>query len=598
MTLARAADAVEYLASVARQVEAGDLRPTLDHLPTFDLWRSPVAARVTTLANDNGLFAFHYEDRAHLDLPLDWVLRGDPNLAQAPQWQNGVLPEGKYQSFRHDGMVASFHPGHRSKWTTHELCHRLVGYAWHPTATPWFHATAGRLAELLPVAVWYMFDEAFSTRCPDHAAQGRRGRVPCPACEACACANPRSSAPREGVAEGLAFVDRELAAIARSRRLGRPIHNDHGGIDLCGDGLDYAAAHAPRLNDPGFRAAAERLLLPVPAASATLEALEARVIAVCNALLLGAPLQPWAPTPALGRLRWTLQDLGMRIAQIQSDTDGSLVAELDACIDRLAEAVRSTERPEADPECLADVLVQTRQTWTALTQEWELPEADVVFGLGYEGPATTPAGLTLGSAEIDALPLTRLALGTEAPAVLAAAHRAASWTREPAAARLARNLPQSLPESLVALATWEAALAALPETSPAPWEVAKGHGPFRCRPGVHLVDAPCEVLRLAERVESGAVDGAWEGGAFVWRAHDGEVIDPTPQSLLLARDAAGDVLLLDVDPETTSALRSDPVGRLEEEEQTLFLSLGILVPHVLPESEPDAADGAAPRPAG
>ncbi|MFM2161764.1 MAG: hypothetical protein RLZZ383_1276 [Pseudomonadota bacterium] len=583
MTLPRPSDALDHLSDVARHVREGHLRPTLGPLPTQDLWRSPVAARIATLAAENGLFAFHFEDRAHLDLPLDWVHGADATLAEAPTWQRGVLPESKYQSFRHDLMVASFHPGHRGKWTTHELAHLLVGYAWAPDATPWFHATAGRLAELLPVAVWYMFDEAYAARCPDHGSQGRLGRVGCDACEAAAFADPNAAPPREGVAEGLAFMERELAAIARSRRLGRPISNDHGGIDLCGDGVDYARAHSPRLLHPGFRAAAERLLIPVPGASTSIEALEARVVDVCHALLLGAPLSPWSPTPTLGRLRWTLQDVGMRIAQIQADTDGDLITALDACIDRLAVAVADTHRPETDPQAPARALTEARSTWEALCEDWDLPSAATVFGLGYTAPGATASGETLAASDIDALPLTRLAMGDRAAAHIADAHRATSWQRTPAPRRIAAALSETLPSTLRALARWEAALAALPETAPDSLDGAPQRGPWICRPGVLCIDAPCDVLRLAERVEAGAVDGVWHEGAFVWHAHDGHPVDETPQSLVLARDRAGDVLLLDVDPATTAALRAAPVLDLDPEEETLFLDLGLLIPMAMNE---------------
>lgn len=583
MTLPKTADAHAHLAEVARRVHDGRFRPTLGPLPTRDLWRSPVAATIAALSAQSGLFAFHYEDRAHLDLPLDWVKGADPTLAEAPTWQRGVLPEGKYQSFRHDLMVASFHPGHRSKWTTHELCHLLVGYAWTPTATPWFHATAGRLAELLPVAVWYMFDEVFAVRCPDHAGQGRLGRVACDACEGVAATDPSAALPREGIAEGLAFVDRELAAIARSRRLGRPVSSDHGGIDLCGDGVDYARAHGPRLDHPGFRAAAERLLLTVPGASPSLDALEARVIDVCHALLLGTPLTPWAPTRALGEARWALQDLGMRIAQIQADTDGELVEVLDACIDRLAQAVLETGRPDADPNVPARALVDARETWASLSEEWDLPSADGVFGLGYDMPGATTPGTTLGAADLDALPLTRLVLGEQATAQFAAAHRSRPWRREPAPARLAAGLSSELPESVRALAVWEAALAALPETAPDFLDARGQPGPYVCRPGVLCIDAPCDVLRLAERVEAGALDGTWAHGAFDWVAHDGASLDEAPQSLLLARDRAGDVLLLDVDAATTAAMRETPVVDLDPEEEALFLDLGLLLPIAMTE---------------
>ena len=150
---------VEWLVS---QVDTPPPGPFPEGAPLHEYTRSPAAMAVARLAARDGLFAFHFEHRHHLELPEEWS-DDDP-----VEWRGGTLPERKYQSFQHELAIASFHPSHRAKWGTHELCHGLVGFAWRPDATPLFHATAARLAELLPVALWYFFDEALLTRCPDH----------------------------------------------------------------------------------------------------------------------------------------------------------------------------------------------------------------------------------------------------------------------------------------------------------------------------------------------------------------------------------------------------------------------------------------------
>ena len=113
--------------------------------PPTEYTRTPAARRVARLAAASGLFQFHFEHRHHLPLPQAWVPEGAHDLAEPPEWDRGILTERKYQSFRHDLPIGSFHPHHRAKWATHELCHGLVGFAWYVDAPPLFHATAARL---------------------------------------------------------------------------------------------------------------------------------------------------------------------------------------------------------------------------------------------------------------------------------------------------------------------------------------------------------------------------------------------------------------------------------------------------------------------
>ena len=136
--------------------------------PAHELLRSPASQAVGRLAMQSNLLLSHFEHRVELALPEEWLPTDRPDLGETPVWQNGVLPEAKYQAFRHDRISGSFHPSHRAKWTGHELCHGLVGFAWKPSASRFFHALASRLAEVLPVALWYFLDEANLRRCPSH----------------------------------------------------------------------------------------------------------------------------------------------------------------------------------------------------------------------------------------------------------------------------------------------------------------------------------------------------------------------------------------------------------------------------------------------
>ncbi|MCA9539361.1 MAG: hypothetical protein KC620_10770, partial [Myxococcales bacterium] len=118
----------------------------LINVPAAELRRSPAAAVIGRLAAESGLLLAHFEYRHHLPLPDAWGAADRPDLGGEPHWSAGRLVEPKYGVFRHDEPVGGFHPGHRAKWTTHELCHALVGFAWHPEATPFFLTLAARLA--------------------------------------------------------------------------------------------------------------------------------------------------------------------------------------------------------------------------------------------------------------------------------------------------------------------------------------------------------------------------------------------------------------------------------------------------------------------
>ena len=137
--------------------------------PTHELLRSPAAQRIGILAAQSGLLLSHFETRLDLEWPEEWEPHNRPDLGQPQRWKGGVLPETKYRSFSHDRIIGSFHPSHRAKWTAHELCHGLVGFAWSPNFNRFHHALAARVSEVLPVALYYFFDEAGLRRCPDHA---------------------------------------------------------------------------------------------------------------------------------------------------------------------------------------------------------------------------------------------------------------------------------------------------------------------------------------------------------------------------------------------------------------------------------------------
>ena len=97
----------------------------MENIPEKDLNRSSIAKHIGKLAELNGLFLSHYEYRQQFDVPDLWKNSERNDLAFESGWENGSLKEFKYQSFRNDIRIGSFHPGHQNKWTSHELCHGL-----------------------------------------------------------------------------------------------------------------------------------------------------------------------------------------------------------------------------------------------------------------------------------------------------------------------------------------------------------------------------------------------------------------------------------------------------------------------------------------
>lgn len=564
-------DTVTRWQALAARLVSGGVSATPDGAPPHEYRRSPAAAVVAGLAAESGLFHFHFEQRAHLALPEDWVPPHDPTLAEPPVWENGVLPEAKYQSFRHDLPVASFHPHHRAKWATHELLHGLVGCAWAPDATAFFHATAARLAELLPVALWYFYDEAFLRRCPDHQGQGALFRTFCPACEAAAGPDPTLDDAPHWIADGRRFVDRELAAVARSRRLGRPVPHQWASIDLCSDGVAYALAHGSRLSSETFARFADRFLTHNTAP--TLDALEARVAAVHAALVDGAPLPPLHESAAHGRARHTLQDLAWRIAQVAHETEGEAQDALDALLDRLADAHADGDTPGRLHAALADA----RQTWDAVAEDWEIPDASDVFALGYA--PFLPATASLREGLESAMPLTVGLLGSGMDDVVRRFAQSDGLVRAALPTRFAAWAMNHLPAPQADLASWEAAVARVPNAAPMQ---LPGDGDGRqLRPGAEVVRFGHDVLDLAERVDAGGIE-AVDGRLVV---HDRKPLAPAPTALLLARADDGELIVLDLADDTADLLLAGRADDLDADEAEALAEHGVLVPAALHEHD-------------
>ncbi len=370
-------------AEVAARWQARPVReaPRLVGCPPHELGRTPAAARIGELAQQAGLFCFHFEHRVHLPLPEHHVPVGRPELTEPPIWTGGVLPEPKYQSFRHDLPIGSFHPQHRGKWTAHELAHGLAGFGWSPRATSFFHATAGRLAELLPVALWYWFDEVFLRRCPLHQGGGALFRLFCRDCEEVQAPMAVDPGAADRIADGLAYMEAEFAAIRETRARGAIVPHRHATLDLSSDGVAYAQSHGERLGSAEFTDFVDRFVIDGGGLSGSLDALVDRVVGVTRAVLLDEPLRPLAPSPEHGRARWILQDVAWRLMCVHCQTSGAAAAGLEGALDVLANAVSATTNADREPREVHVAL--TVAAYRALHADFDLPDPADVFALGY-----------------------------------------------------------------------------------------------------------------------------------------------------------------------------------------------------------------------
>jgi hypothetical protein len=537
--------------------------PIVPGAPPVEHLRSGAALRVAKLAARSALFFAHFEQRARIPLPATW--RGEGVTEEIPRFVAGVLEEPKYQAFRHDLLVASFHPGHRPQWTAHELCHALVGFAYRPGATSLFHALAAWLAELLPVSLWYFFDEAELRRCPRHRAGGPLFRDYCDACEEQALLGPRPPDRERArrLKEGERYLLRELAAIARSRRTGQPRGTRFATIDLAQDALRYTAAHGRRLRSPAMERFVAQFFARDQGHHASLEALEARVRELCAALARGAPARPWRAT----RWDYAAQDIGYRLLGLREAAHGEQARALDAIIDALA-ARRTEQGVEA-----AIVTYQGLHSAAGRRpgRRGALPSCEELFAVGYDLPrGFGRSSRLIAQGLASACPRTWRALGRRRAELADAFVAADVCQRQPIGRRFASFLEHVLPGPLAELARLEAAISHARPLDPAALALdpreARGTG-LTLAPGVELLRVQHDVLALP----AGRVARA--------RAL------PAARGLLVLRGAGADVDVLELPQSLVERLergRDTPLTREdfadEPEALETLIDCGALVP--------------------
>ncbi len=502
-------------------------------LPEHELSRSAAARRTGELAAASGLFLANFEHRVELELPETWCPEGRADLGSPPSWDSGVLPESKYHSFRYERRIGSFHPGHRAKWGAHELCHGVVGFAWRRGAPMRYHAVAARIAEALPVTLWYFLDEDGLRRCPNH-----RGPLFSAWCARCDAAARHGADEPDGrwTNDGLTWLNGELDAAWRSWRTGTQVPHRHATLDLASDGLAYAAAHGPRLRSDGFAEALE-CLFPGGAAHgwfADLEGLLERVRECASHLAGHAVAAPLAGD----RDRWVAQDLGLRLAQLREDTAGDARAELSRFIERLGEA----------PAAHGAVAEEYR----ALAEDYELPPAEVALAMGHTYASTVQVEAGLQSA----LPVAVRLLGRRFGEVAAAFAAEDRRERRPLGRRFAEWLTH--PGVVQDVVRYEAALA---HAAPADLEaltLAVDGPPWCLSPAAELLrfdaDIPSFVEALGKRPAGGG-----------------------DTSVVVTRSVDGDVYVVPVSEGSAAALRAGAVSALPE--ASALLGAGALRVH-------------------
>lgn len=548
--------AAAYLADRIPEVRDYGYKGKILGCPSRELARSPAASRVAELAGEVGLGLFHTEWRHHLALPEDWVPEHDPTLADPPTWMGGVLPERKYQSFRHDQAIGGFHPGMRAKWSTHELCHGLVGFAWKPGQSRLFTATAARLAELIPVVLWYFLDEAHLKRCPIHQGGNALYSEYCGDCERIAGPALDELHAEARLEEGRLFIEREMAAIQQTVRMGHPVPHIHGGLNLCSDGLAYAAAHGPRLDSEAFHHYAERFMVEDGGFSSSLEGLTERAMNVALAIAEGRSLAPIAPSPEQGRVRWVVQDLAWRILSIAHQCTEDAQAELLKLVDGLVPMVEWTVGAPSvvmaqEPGSLFDDLYRQ---YCLLEQDFVLPPAAEVWALGHRLGRATPdrSQSQVAAGVCDALPLSTALFGVRIDEAVAEFLSHDLPSRVPLGRRFATWAAGKAPPEVASLLRYEAALAHLPPTDPlvVTLDAPEPGVDVRLATGVAVLIDEIDVLEFARNVDFG--DIIWGSDQVV--DVDGEEIPHEPTAIILVRHVSGEPMILDVEPAIASNL--------------------------------------------
>lgn len=335
----------ERLAALAMDLRSVDAT-AIAHatgVPLAEVLASPFALRMCALGAEAGAIGRPRELRRL----VDWTETIDPAVRDADHgvWDRGVLRTGKYQAFTAESPVGVLDPAHVSKWGPHEMLHRAAGFFFREGMSRWELYLGARLNELLPVTTFYGAEQAMrlDEGAFDRAAAGRRPRARLEDArwrtddEDALGARARAAAPI--FREGLAWLERELAAIDEELATGVRVRAAHPFLDTSSDATAYVVGHFERLRQTAVARVLEgRGTDRVEAYREAIEALLDR--------LLFAEL-PDAPDPARAR-RSEAFDLLLRAAHLGEGVEVDLAPLLsiddpDVLRERLPERIGAEE---------------------------------------------------------------------------------------------------------------------------------------------------------------------------------------------------------------------------------------------------------------
>ena len=240
-------------------------------VPGGDFTLSPLSMRLGAMGAAQGVSFYQHELRTHVPLPEH--LHPEVNSGGEgwePQWENGVLTEPRYFSFRIDGRLQCYNPNHRRQWRPHEVMHACSRFFWRPDMTRFEAYLGARLNELLPIVHWYGWDEVFRPVCSKHRGQ-RLYQEYCVACEEAAKPYWELSAQEVDDLRPVALRHAEHAIEHWSSEWEACLRELESGIrhpvarprlDASSDALGYVLGHWNRMTAWSMGAWMERFLVP------------------------------------------------------------------------------------------------------------------------------------------------------------------------------------------------------------------------------------------------------------------------------------------------------------------------------------------------
>lgn len=350
------------------------------HLPEKDRKRSSRAQSVIKFAELKELGIFHFEMRKQMDEPEEW----STGLAEDYRWNKGFLHEGKYSAFKTDCLLASFQPAHRSQWSSHELLHNIVGFSWVEKGSLFYHALSSRLSELLPVALFYFFDEIDSVKCERHRFSSALYGETCFECEKTFGLESVERSFYKDQAQ--AFVKQEIEAIKKSIHTGVMYENVFSGLNLTSDAMQFAKMQYPRLTDPVCSSLFNDYFVNEGLVHTSLDSLLERVETVFEALMEN-DFSPLNDLNMPDKQRALALDIASRLSLMKKhvEQDKDLLKRIDA----LLETEFSNLKSGSFDSCI--------EKYTNLSDEYELIPAEDIFAVGV--PLSSEYGLALEQVE-------------------------------------------------------------------------------------------------------------------------------------------------------------------------------------------------------